>query len=156
MFYDKAKRVPGTDAQNKAIQVLIGKAEWENPTIPLHLRVCSPSQNSPIYYDLTNEKWQQVEIRKDAPSKIISVKESPVLFNRYGQISQVIPERQYSHDILEKFIGLANIKNENDKLLAKVYLIVAFVPEIAHPIYSPFGGVGAAKKHVADNDQKNR
>ena len=71
--------------------------------------------------------------------------ESSVLFNRYGQIPQVIPEREYSPDILDKFIGLANIKNESDKLLAKVYLIVAFIPEIAHPIYSPFGPPGAAK-----------
>jgi hypothetical protein len=145
LFYETAARVPGTDAQNKAIQVLIGKAEWENPTIPLHLRVCRPSESSPIYYDLTNEQWQQIEIRKGEPWKVINAEESPVLFNRYGQIPQVIPERQYTSDVLDKFIRLTNIGNENDKLLAKVYLIVAFIPEIAHPIYSPFGSPGAAK-----------
>ena len=107
-----------------------------------------------MYYDLTNKPWEFVEITKQG-WRIISAKESPVLFNRFGQIPQVTPEREYSSDILDQFIGLANIKNENDKLLAKVYLIVAFIPEIAHPIYSPFGGAGAAKKHVADNDQKS-
>jgi hypothetical protein len=136
---------------------LVGKAEWENPTIPLHLRVCRPCESSPIYYDLTDDSWQQVEIRAGQPWKVIDAQDSPVLFNRYGQAPQVMPEHEYSTDTLDRFIGLANIKNENDKLLAKVYLIVAFIPEIAHPIYSPFGGPGAAKsmwqtmiKRVAD------
>ena len=144
-FYEEHGRTPGIEAQNRAIQILIGKADWDNPSIPLHLRVCRPNNNSPIYYDLTNPLWQQVEIRKGEPYKIISAEESPVLFNRFGQVAQVEPEKENCQDILDAFMALTNIKNVKDILLTKVYMITAFVPGIAHPIYCPFGGAGAGK-----------
>ena len=147
LFYESKEnpgRVPGTDAQNKAIQVLQGKAEWDNPPIPLHLRVCRPNENGSIYYDLTDPLWRQIEVSKRGV-KIINAEESPVLFSRYGQVAQALPEKDYSPDTLDRFINLTNIKNENDKLLAKVYIISTFIPGIAHPIYCPFGGPGAAK-----------
>jgi hypothetical protein len=150
LVYNECAKIVNSETVKEVVNILSAKAEFDESSeiVKLNLRVAKSEnedgKEKKLYYDLTNKQWEFIEITNQG-WKVISAEESPVLFNRYGQIPQVMPEREYSPDILDKFIGLANIKNENDKLLAKVYLIVAFIPEIAHPIYSPFGTPGAAK-----------
>jgi hypothetical protein len=72
--------------------------------------------------------------------------EQPVLFTRYGQIPQVMPERTYPLDIMQQFLDkCTNIKDPKDQLLFKEYLITLFIPDIAHPILLLKGVKGAAK-----------
>jgi len=76
-------------------------------------------------------------------SKLI---EQPVVFTRYGQIPQVMPERIYPSDIMQRFIDrCTSIRDPRDQLLFKAYLITLFIPDIAHPILLLKGVKGAAK-----------
>src|SRR5439155_17290876 len=80
---------------------------------------------------------------RNTNSKLI---EQPVLFARYGQIPQVMPERNYPPNIMQQFIdNCTNIKDPKDQLLFKAYLITLFIPDIAHPILLLKGVKGAAK-----------
>jgi hypothetical protein len=162
---DRNKRIISNDSLEKAIQTLKADAMVEGRTIPLHLRVAWKKKNEVIYYDRTDETWSCIAIERDAGtwrdlpvgsltgypiselrnpnSKLL---DQPVLFTRYNQAPQVLPDRNYPPDIMQLFIDTCtNIKNPKDQLLFKAYIITLFVPEIAHPILLLKGVKGAAK-----------
>ena len=150
LFYDNNnKKVANIESINNAIHILQANIEYSDTTIPLHLRVAWKKEGNTIYYDLTDEKWRYVEITKDGWE--IREDNSSILFARYNQVAQVLPNRNYEQDILDKFIGLTNVKDENDKLLLKVYIISLFIPDIAHAMLIVHGEKGGAKtllKHL--------
>jgi hypothetical protein len=142
LFYDNSNDIASTESINNATQVLQAKADFEGQTIPLYLRVAWFDNKNSIYYDLTNEQWNCVEITKMGWSIINDV---PTIFVRYNQTTQVSPNRKYEQDIFDRFIRLTNVKDEHNKLLLKVYMISQFIPEIPHPILIPHGGKGSGK-----------
>ena len=130
LYYDTYdNRVANTDAIGNAIQILQAKAEYSD-TIPLSLRVAK-SEDGSIYYDLTDAKYRSVKIDPIA-NKWDIIDDTPILFTRYNQSPQVLPSRDYEDGVFDKFIGLTNIKEQQDRLLLKVYIISLFIPEIAH------------------------
>ena len=84
--------------------------------------------------------------------------EQPILFTRYGQRPQVLPDHNYPQDIMQQFIDkCTNIKDPKDQLLFRSYIITLFIPDIAHVILLLKGVKGAAKslletevKRIAD------
>jgi hypothetical protein len=96
-----------------------------------------------ICYDLSDEKWRYVEITKDGWQT--KEDEASILFARYNQVAQVLPDKNYEPEMLDKFIGLTNVKDDKDKLLLKVYTISLFIPDIAHAMLIVHGEKGAAK-----------
>ena len=69
-----------------------------------------------------------------------------MLFTRYGQRPQVLPDHTYPADIMQQFMDrCTNIKDPKDQLLFKCYLITLFIPGIAHVILLLKGVKGAAK-----------
>jgi hypothetical protein len=147
------------------LEALKADAVVEGRTIPLNLRVAWKKKNEVICYDPTDERWSCIMIERDIGtwrilpagsltdypiselrnpnSKLI---EQPVVFTRYGQIPQVMPERNYPSDIMQQFIDrCTNIRDPKDQLLFKAYLITLFTPDIAHPILLLKGVKGAAK-----------
>ena len=162
---DMNKRIISNDSLEKAIEALKSDAVIEGRTIPLNLRVAWKKKNEIIYYDPTDERWSCIAIERDTGtwrilpagnltdypipelrnpnSKLI---EQPVVFTRYGQIPQVIPERDYPPDIMQQFIDkYTNLRDPKDQLLLKAYLITLFIPDIAHVILLLKGVKGAAK-----------
>ena len=143
LYYDTYEnRVANPDAIGSAIQILQAKAEYSD-TIPLSLRVAK-SEDGSIYYDLTDAKYRSVKIDPTA-NKWDIIDDTPVLFTRYNQSPQVLPSREYEDGVFDKFIGLTNIKEQQDRLLLKVYIISLFIPEIAHVMLLPHGEKGSAK-----------
>ena len=72
--------------------------------------------------------------------------EQPILFARYGQRPQVLPEHNYPPDIMQQFIDkCTNIKDPKDQLLFKSYIVTLFIPDIPHLILLLKGVKGAAK-----------
>ena len=141
LFYDKSSnKVVNADAINNAIQVIQAKAEYDGPTVPLSLRVAW--QVGDIYYDLSNDKWQCIKIFQEGWE--ISNMPSP-LFVRYNQIPQVNPDRNYGGDIFDKFLHLTNLKEDQDMILLKVYIVSLFIPDIAHAMLVLHGEKGSAK-----------
>lgn len=159
------RRVISNDSLEKAIETFKTDAILERRTVTLHLRVAWKKKNQVICYDMTDENWSCIEIERDtgtwrllqngsltgypiaelrnANSKLA---EQPVLFTRYGQRPQVLPDHNYRPDIMQQFIDrCTNIKDPKDQLLFKSYIITLFIPDIAHVILLLKGVKGAAK-----------
>jgi hypothetical protein len=121
LFYEKNNRsIAKTEHINSAIQIIQANVEYDGQVIPLSLRVTWKGEDA-ICYDLTDEKWRYIKITKDGWQ--INDDDASILFARYNQMAQVLPDRNYEPDILDKFIGLTNVKDDKDKLLLKVYVI---------------------------------
>jgi hypothetical protein len=95
-----------------------------------------------IYYDLTDENWNCVKI--DGNGWDIITPDFP-LFRRYNQTAQPMPNREYDPKVLDKFMVLTNIKENDDKLLVKVWIVTTFIPGIEYTILNFHGGQGAGK-----------
>jgi hypothetical protein len=161
-------RIVSNDSLEKAIETLKADAIIDGRTIPLHLRVAWKKKNEVIYYDPTDENWSCIAIERDTGTwRLLSagsltgypiselrnpdseLKEQPILFSRYSQTPQVLPDRNYPPDIMQQFIDrCTNIRDPKDQLLFKAYLITLFIPDIAHVILLLKGVKGAAKSIV--------
>ena len=146
--------IVGEEAINSAINTLAADADFDGETIPLHLRVAwgqkeSKTKELYIYYDMTDGQGRIIEISADGWC-IISGKDAdfPILFKRHNQTPQVTPDRNYTKDIFDRFLNLTNVLNPEHKLLLKVFIISAFIPEIDHPILTTYGPQGAAKSSL--------
>jgi hypothetical protein len=141
LYYGSENRVANTEAVSSAVQLLQAKAEYEGQTYPLSIRVAS--YNGSFFYDLTNPKWECIEITKQGWRLVDN---TPVpLFTRFNQTAQVQPSRHYEPDIFDRFMSLTNVKNEDDKKLVKVYIVSLFIPDIQHVILQTCGEKGGAK-----------
>jgi hypothetical protein len=166
--HNTEQRIVSNDSIEKAIETLKADAIIEGRTIPLHLRVAWKKKNEVIYFDPTNEKWSCIAIERytgtwrllpagsltgypttELRKKYSQLKEQPILFTRYSQTPQVLPERNYPLDIMQQFIDrCTNIRDPKDQLLFKAYIITLFIPDIAHVILLLKGVKGAAKSIV--------
>jgi hypothetical protein len=146
--YDATKALLSSETLTSVLNILKAKAEFENHTRNLHLRVAeSDTEPYVIYYDLTNSKWEVVKITADG----WSVEKSPILFRRYiNQRTQPYPSVQYPSDIFDKFLKLLNVKDEDNKLILKCYIISLFIPEIPKPILMLHGEQGSAKSTLQE------
>jgi len=127
-------------AINSAIMVLENQA-CRKKEIKLNNRVGKSEDK--ILFDLGDKEWRYVEIT----SKGWKIKEEPIIFfRRYKHQKPIfkihIGKRKYS---LDDFIKLINIKNEDEKLLLKVYIVSLLIPDIPHPILILYGDKGSAK-----------
>jgi hypothetical protein len=146
--YDATKSLLSSETLTSVLNILKAKAEFEDNTRNLHLRVAE-SDREPfvIYYDLTNSKWEVVKITADS----WSIEKSPIMFMRYSnQRMQPYPSVQYPSDIFDQFLKLLNVKDEDNKLLLKCYIISLFIPEIPKPILMLHGEQGSAKSTLQE------
>ncbi|HEY7079595.1 MAG TPA: DNA polymerase domain-containing protein [Nitrososphaeraceae archaeon] len=138
-----------TENLNNVLRVLEAKATFSG-NIPreLHLRVARYDNGNSILYDLTNPEWQIVRITVTG----WDIEYAPVIFTRYSnQIPQAFPSKYYPPEIFDMFIGLLNIKNDEDNiLLFKVYIIALFYPGIQHPALMLYGEKGTAKSTLME------
>ena len=146
--YDATKSLLSSETLTSILNILKAKAEFENNTRNLHLRVAeSDKEPYVIYYDLTNSKWEVVKITADR----WSIEKSPIMFRRYSnQRTQSYPSVHYPSDIFDQFLTLLNVKDEDSKLLLKCYIISLFIPEIAKPILMLHGEQGSAKSTLQE------
>ena len=163
--HDRNKRIISNDSLQKAIETLKSDAVVEGRTISLHLRVAWKKKNEVIYYDPTDERCSCIAIERDTGTWRIlpagsltdypipelrnpnsKLTEQPVVFTRYGQVPQVVPEDRYPPDIMQQFIDkCTNLRDPKDQLLFKAYLITLFIPDIQHVVLLLKGVKGAAK-----------
>jgi hypothetical protein len=100
-----------------------------------------------FYYDLTNSKWEVVKITPDG----WSIEGSPIFFRRYSnQLMQPYPSVHYPLDIFDQFLELLNVKDEDNKLLLKCYIVSLFMPEIPKPVLMLHGEQGSAKSTLLE------
>jgi hypothetical protein len=153
LYHENENRVANAEAVTNAVQALLAKAEYEGETYPLSVRVAS--YNEAFFYDLTNPKWECIEITKQGWQL---VDKTPIpLFTRFNQTAQVQPSRDYEPNIFDRFMALTNVRKEDDKKLLKIYIVSLFIPDIQHVILQTCGEKGGAKsmlekliKEIAD------
>jgi hypothetical protein len=100
-----------------------------------------------ICYDLCSPNWEIVEITRKGWS-IIKQDDEHIFFKRFTIMnSQVYPIRNYPSNILQQFMKLINIDdNEDNKLLAIVYVIALFLlADLPKPMLNPNGPHGSGK-----------
>ena len=143
IYYQVHKATLSSEDLTGALNALKGRALFEGPRRHIELRTATmPGDDSTIYYDLTNPKWQCVKITKDG----WSVQQAPVLFSRYNNhIEQAEPAKNAPPDIFDKFLALTNVASDDQKLLCKVYIVALFIPNIAKPVLLTHGEQGAGK-----------
>jgi hypothetical protein len=154
LFYDTFNDcIVNTETINNVVQILQTSAEYEGKTMPLHLRTAwsNTETKDTIYYDLTDEKRRCIKITKDGWK--ITENQLEVLFKRYKQqLPQVEPSRFDAMDdiILDKLVNLFNVKDSDNKLLLKCYIISLFIPDIAKPVLMLHGEQGSAKSTLQE------
>jgi hypothetical protein len=142
LFYEKnGNKVVNAESITNAIQVIQAKAEYDGLTIPLNLRVAWQEGN--IYYDLSNDKWQFIRISQQS-WEIADTSPRP-MFVRYNQTSQAGPDRSYEPDVFDRYLQLTNLKEDQDRILLKVYIVSLFIPDIPHAMLILHGEKGSAK-----------
>jgi len=176
VFYDSEGEALSQQALDSAVGVFESKAVYSDKKRLLALRISDgltdisetaedvTSQqivsNEPlrIYYDLTNSKYQIVEVTPDNGWSIKDSNQVPQMFYRLqGQLPQATPTKSYPEDIMDQFMDLVNTvvrdANGNElveetrkmRLLLKCYIIALFVPNIGRVILLLYGEQGSAK-----------
>ncbi|MGA6990216.1 MAG: hypothetical protein WBX81_07365, partial [Nitrososphaeraceae archaeon] len=103
-----------------------------------------------IYYDLNNEQRQCIKITKDG----WEIDENPILFlsgdpNReqvqprlpFAEVAPTDRNRRCVRDLIDKFY----IKYDYQRIIAEVYIMSLFIPDISHPIILPIGPRASGK-----------
>jgi hypothetical protein len=91
---------------------------------------------------MSNEEWQCIKISEH--NWEMANTPGP-MFIRYNQTSQTKPDRNYEPDIFDRFLQLTNLKEDQDRILLKVYIVSLFIPDIPHAMLVLHGEKGSAK-----------
>ena len=152
IFYESEyKTILEKEVRNEIIDHLQYKAEFSGITKNLEVRV-SKTDDYTFYYDLAN-KNEGIGAIKITPAGWSIENNPPILFRRYSnQLAQVSPSPSclstvggIDDTIFDKFIDLLNVKDSDNKLLLKCYIISLFIPSIPKPILMLHGEQGSAK-----------
>jgi hypothetical protein len=153
VFYDEMDaQVLKAESLNEVVRILTARTIFDGITARLHLRTAwgigNDDDNSvdynTLYYDPTTENWSCIKVTTQG-WKILPRHPDNVLFTRFKQLPQVMPIREYSPDIMDRYLDLMHIKGDTSRLLVKVMLIASFIPDIGHPITVPNGEQGGVK-----------
>jgi hypothetical protein len=153
VFYDEMDRqVLKAESLNEVMRILTARTTFDGVTAKLHLRTTwgiSDDDNKGVdynmlYYDPTTENWSCIKVTSNG-WEILPRHPDNVLFTRFKQLPQVMPVREYSPDIMDKYLNLMHVKGHAARLLVKVLLIASFIPDIGHPIIVPNGEQGGVK-----------
>jgi hypothetical protein len=103
-----------------------------------------------IYYDLDNEERQCIQITKDGWGITVN----PILFLSgdpsreqvqprlpFAEITPTNRNRRWVRDLVDKFF----IKYDFQRIIAEIYIISLFIPDISHPIILPTGPRASGK-----------
>jgi len=139
LYFANNRRACNSDAIKAAVNTVEAQAFYNGDgEKELHNRVAW--FEDALWYDLSNSDWEAVEITSEG-WKI--VKQPPIIFRRFkNQTAQVTPARG---GILTPFYDLTNIKDDESKLLALVWMMVAFIPGFPHAVVNLYGPQGSAK-----------
>lgn len=132
------KRTPSNTTLANALGVLEGMAVFDGKEYQLKNRAAFI--DGTVWYDLTNDAHQTVQITKDGWAV---VDDAPIIFRKYShQAPQVIPTR--GGDVIE-VLDFVNVTDSDLSILFVVYLVSCFIPGFAHPMPYIFGPQGSAK-----------
>ena len=145
LYYDTENRVISKNIINNSKRLL---ESFTTETRTLYNRIAKIGDT--IYYDLNNEQRQCIKITKDG----WEIAENSILFlsgdpNR-EQVQPRLPfaeavpsdrNRRWVRDLINKFF----IKYDYQRIVAEIYIMSLFIPDISHPIILPTGPRASGK-----------
>jgi hypothetical protein len=134
-FLEEKKSPPQTEAIRQILPI-IEETALKGDQIKLYNRV--GKNMSAFYYDLGGDKVVTVNKKSWETTEITQ----PLFKNLPHQQVQSEPKGGGNLNMIFDFI---NVKDEELRLLLKVYLVTCFIPEIPHPILYLRGGQGSGK-----------
>jgi phage/plasmid primase-like uncharacterized protein len=136
-YWKKYNKAPNRSALQDVLNVISGKARFDNSCQNVHMRVAHVG--STIYVDLCNENW---EIVKVTPYGWNILKASPIKFKRTSNMS-ALPTPKTGGNINDLWQFL-NIPQQSRKLIL-AFLLECLRPDTPFPILVLHGLQGSAK-----------
>jgi hypothetical protein len=140
-FYKMYSKVPGGQAMQDALGVLIGKAKFDGAYIPVHVRLASV--DGAIYLDLCDERWRVVRIDRRGWDV---VGDPPIKFIRKRGM-RPLPEPRPGGSISD-LRPLVNLPDDRAWCLAIAWLVGVFHPTGPYAALSVTGEQGSGKSGV--------
>jgi DNA polymerase elongation subunit (family B) len=158
LYYDQTGDIIKDEDLNEVIRRLEGNGIFSGNLKKIHLRKCwnvegidevtghEDVDRNICFYDMCSPNWTCIVVdgyndRWD----LLPFHPEHIIFYRYQQLPQAIPNRDYKADIFEQWLDTMHIKNENDRLLVKVWFIASYLSDQPHPMLIPHGPPGGAK-----------
>jgi hypothetical protein len=136
--YERTGEALGLATIRSILDLLEARAQFDAPERAIHIRVAQHEDR--IYLDLTDRRWQAVEIGPEG-WRIIS--QPPVRFRRAaGMLPLPIPERGGSIETLASFL---NLPARDDWVLVVSWLLGALQHPGSFPLLAIAGEQGSAK-----------
>jgi hypothetical protein len=135
-FYTHEAKGLSGEALATARGTLSASARFKGRRIHLAVRVAY--QDGAYWYDLGD--WRAVSVSAEGWKVVDS---PPIVFRHFPH--QGVQSEPIRSGKLDGFMDLLNIKDQNTKLLAKVYLVAGLVPGIPMPVLITYGEHGSAK-----------
>ena len=141
-YYKETEKTPNSQAFNEAISLLESMAVYDGEEHSVFTRIAE--LNGVIYLDLTNERWEAVEITTTGWKVINDV---PVKFRRAkGMLPLPSPSHGGSIEELRPFV---NIPLNRDWIQIKAWLVQACRPKGPYPPLVINGEAGSTKTTTA-------
>lgn len=140
LFYVQTKKTPSAQALEDAINVIIGKAIFAGPEREAPVRIAE--HNGAIWLDLTNDKWEAVEITANGWRVVPSVDVPARFIRRRGTLTLPEPKHDGTIDGLRSFV---NVSSDDDWILLVAFLVAALRPTGPYPVLAVSGEQGSAK-----------
>ncbi len=138
LFFRAKRRVPSGEALKAALDTLCGKAIFDGPNIPVHVRLAE--LDAAIYLDLGREDFAAVRITRDGWDVLSNY---PVRFRHpRGMKPLPVPTRGGN---LAALRALLNVADDVSWRLLVGWLLAAFRPTGPYPVLVLTGEHGSAK-----------
>ncbi len=150
LFFECYNSTIKNAAVQTAYETIAANADSCADLMPVYTRV--GTHENMIYYDLCNSDGEIIAISDTGCTKLLSNEVKEMFFRRNDMMQkQVEPIQNEKYSLLDFIDDSFNV-SEDLKLLLAVYICVAFVPLIDHPILIVEGEKGAGKttclKHI--------
>lgn len=140
-YWETQDKVPSSQAKQDALGVIVSKALYEGPALPVAVRLAQ--HDGDIYLDLADEQWRAVRISAQGWELTC---EPPVRFIRkWGMLPLPMPESGGRVDELRE---LVNVPDDDAWVLFVAWLVAALRPDRPFPILCVNGEQGSAKSSL--------
>ena len=141
LLWEKERSAPYSEALRSSLSVIGAKARFDGPCHALNTRITW--HDGAIWVDLADGRWRAVRINAEGWEIVDS---PPMVFRRFPHQRPVEVGGELDRLNLH---GWLNLKGEENHLLARIWLVSGFIPDIPHPVLVLHGPQGSGKTTLA-------
>ncbi len=142
-YYVAYGKAAASQAVEEARTIFEAKARFDGAERTMNLRTARDPMDGSIYIDLGDRNWRAAHVKADGWNVVA---EPPPLFRRHAtQAALATPDISARPADIERLREFVNVKTEAAWRQLIVWLVAAWVPEMAHPVLIINGEQGTAK-----------